>query len=80
MEYREIADMGFEDGWNVALSEVSKLVHELHASGETEIATAIFERAWKRLDEGLEPALAERRARRAARDEHAARLAAKQQS
>lgn len=75
--FREVADSAFEDGWNAAMNEVNKLVRESYANREADIADTIFQRVWKRLDKQLEPAMVALKARRAARDQYAADIAAR---
>jgi hypothetical protein len=75
--FREVADSAFEDGWNAAMNEVNKIAHESYANHEADIADTIFQRVWKRLDKQLAPALAALKARRAARDQYAAEIAAR---
>lgn len=76
--YRDFADMGFEDGWDAALNEVNKVIHELYADQKSDVATTVYELVWKRLRDQQDAALATRKAKRAARDEYAAELAARE--
>ena len=75
--YRDVADMGFEDGWNAAMNEVNKLIHELYADQKSDVATTVYELVWKRLEDRQDAGLAERKAKWAARDQYAAEIAAR---
>jgi hypothetical protein len=76
--YRDFADMGFEDGWDAAQNEVNKLIHELYADQKPDVATTVYELVWKRLIAQQDAAMAARLAKRAARDEYAAEVAARE--
>ena len=80
LNYRDIADVGFEDGWNAAMGEVNKVIHELFAANQPDQADSIHRLVWRRLLERQDAAMAERKAKRAARDEYAAEIAARKQS
>jgi hypothetical protein len=76
-DYRGLADMGFEDGWDAALNEVNKLIHELHADQKPDVATTVYELVWLRLRDRQDAAMAARKEKRAARDQYAAEVIAR---
>jgi hypothetical protein len=75
--WREVSDMGFEDGWNATMSEVHKVICELHAADRPDLADAVHEMVWRRLRDQLDVALAARKEKRAVRDRRAAEIAAR---
>jgi hypothetical protein len=75
--WRDVADMGFDDGYGTAMDEVNKLMHELYAAKQPSLANAVHEVVWQRLMERQDAAMAERKAKRATRDQYAAEIAAR---